>query len=274
MILDYSEYVVDKASKGIVNYNVVDKNEKLFKHDSICPFCKVTIDNQIHHKYRQSYPEWLFGSFDESETVVQCPNCGWWEYKYCNQSDAIIDGIRASDIEYASAIIRKYEDDSSKVPISALRNYIEKRPDVIYNIDAHKMEELVRSVLVDFYPSCKVISFGKTRDGGKDAVLIDDNGKQILIQIKRRTKPDSTEGVEPLRALIGVSVVEDNVKGGIFVSTADHFSEPAKQYAMNVLNKQHIETFDLIDCKSFLKMVDLTRDKLPTAWSKLLHLKD
>ena len=47
MILDYSEYVVDKASKGIVNYNVVDKNEKLFKHDSICPFCKVTQTSHI-----------------------------------------------------------------------------------------------------------------------------------------------------------------------------------------------------------------------------------
>lgn len=274
MILDYSEYIITKASKGIVNFITADANENLFNHDSKCPFCKTEISNQIYYKCRKDYPEWLWGSFDESEEVIQCPVCGWWEYKYLSQSDAIIDGIRATDIEYASSIIKKYEDDSIDVPISALRNYIEKKPEIIYNIDAHKMEELVRSVFKDVYPACTVKAFGKTRDGGKDGVLIDNEGKKTLIQVKRRTKQNATEGVDALRALIGASVVEDNVKGCIFVSTADHFSAPAKQYASQVLEKHFIETFDLIDCKEFFKMLNLTRDKLPNDWNKLLRLKD
>lgn len=134
------------------------------------------------------------------------------------------------------------------------------------------MEELVRSVFSDFYPSCKVKAFGKTRDGGKDGLLIDNSGKQSLIQIKRRTKANATEGVEALRALIGTTVIEDNVRGCIFVSTADHFSKPAKDYASNVINKNIVDTFDLIDCKEFLRMADLVRDKLPDVWTKLLKL--
>ena len=55
--------------------------------------------------------------------------------------------------------------------------------------------------------------------------LIDNSGKQSLIQIKRRTKANAAEGVEALRALIGTTVIEDNVRGCIFVSTADHFSK-------------------------------------------------
>lgn len=218
------------------------------------------------------HPEWLWGSFDEYEHVVQCPICGWWEYKYHNHSDAILDGICATDTEYASAIIKKYDDASIDVSVSFLRTYIQKHPDIIYNVDAHKMEELVCSVFSDFYPSCKVKHFGKTRDGGKDGILIDDNGQQTLIQVKRRTNANSTEGVEPLRDLICASVPEDNVNGCIFVSTADHYSAPAKKYVRKVLDKHFIEKFDLIDCKGFLKMIDLTKDSLPTAWNKLLRI--
>lgn len=252
MIVDYSEYITEKASKGIVNSVYVENGLPLFKHDSVCPFCKQKIENVIHHKSKTDYPEWLWGRFDQSELVVQCPNCGWWEY--------------------SSGILKTYEDSDIDIPLEVLRKYINKDTSVIYNIDAHKMEELVRSVFSDFYPSCKVKAFGKTRDGEKDGLLIDNSGKQSLIQIKRRTKANATEGVEALRALIGTTVIEDNVRGCIFVSTADHFSKPAKDYASNVINKNIVDTFDLIDCKEFLRMADLVRDKLPDVWTKLLKL--
>ena len=93
MILDYSEYVTERRSNGIVNFVRVDNGTALFNHDSVCPFCQKRITSTVYGKTKRSYPEWLFGSFDESEWVVQCPTCGWWEYKYSNQSDAIIDGI-------------------------------------------------------------------------------------------------------------------------------------------------------------------------------------
>lgn len=95
-----------------------------------------------------------------------------------------------------------------------------------------------------------------------------------MIQVKCRTKRDATEGVEALRSLIGVSVIEDNVKGCIFISIADYFSTLARAYAKKVVNKQHIEMFDLIDCREFLKRLDLTKNKLPTAWNQPLCLKD
>ena len=50
MIVDYSEYITEKASKGIVNSVYVENGLPLFKHDSICPFCKQKIENVIHHK--------------------------------------------------------------------------------------------------------------------------------------------------------------------------------------------------------------------------------
>lgn len=273
MILDYSSYVEDKQSSGIVNYQTIDTKSPFYKHDGICPFCNKKIDNRAFHSERKDYPEWLEGSFDEYEDVIQCPVCGWWEYSYKNRSDAVLDGIRASDVYYASAIVKQYENTSVDVPINALREQLIKTPDIIYDIDAHKMEDLVRSVFADFYPSCKVYAFGKTRDGGKDGLLIDDNGNHVLLQVKRRTHADATEGVACVRELMGVAVLEDALKGCIFVSTADHFSNDAKKYTDQLLQKKIVESFDLVDCKEFLRRIDVTRQKLPQEWEKLLKIK-
>lgn len=272
MILDYSQFITEKGTKGIVNFASADSNISVFRHDSVCPFCGEKIENIIYQKYRHDTPEWLWGSFDQSEHVIQCQSCGWWEYKYSNSSDAIIDGIRASDVEYSSAILKSYDEDSIEVPVSALRAYISKNPEVIYKINAHKMEDLVRSVFSDFFPSCTVKKFGQTRDGGRDGLLIDENGQQFLLSIKRRESPNATESVGTLRDLIGATIVEDNISGCIIVSTADHFSQPAKDYAGKVLSKNIIATFNLIDCKEFLRITDLVRSKLPIAWENLIKL--
>lgn len=272
LILDYSQFITESGTKGIVNFSSADRNTSIFTHNSICPFCKRKIENIVYQKHTYDAPEWLFGSFEQSEHVIQCQACGWWEYKYSNCSDAIMDGIRASDVEYSSAILKSYDEDSIDIPVKALREYIAKNPNVIYKINAHKMEDLVRSVFSDFFPLCTVKKFGQTRDGGRDGLLIDENGQQFLLSIKRRESPNATEGVSTLRDLIGATIVEDNVNGCIIVSTADHFSKSAKDYAGKVLSKNIITTFDLIDCKEFLRITDLTRNKLPIAWKKLLKL--
>ena len=272
MILDYKDYATEIGHRGIVNYALAESALPLFSHKPLCPFCHTEIKNKVYQKEQRDCPEWLFGSFDQWEEVIQCPVCGWWEYKYQNSSDAILDGIRASDIEYSSAILRRYDNSSCEAPINALREQLLKTPDIIYSVHPHKMEDLVRSVFSDFYPSCKVYAFGRTRDGGKDGILVDNNGNQTLLQIKRRENPKATEGVIPLRELMGVSLLYDNVKSCIFVSTADHFSPEAIKYAKAIESRHIVDTFELIDCQEFLKRIDLTKDKLPTAWESLLRL--
>lgn len=272
MILDYREYSILKGSEGIVHGEQYDKNTELFKHEPICPFCRVKIDSQVHQKYIETYPDWLYGSFSESETVIQCPTCGWWEYKYENSSDGMLDGIRASDIEYASAIIREYNNSSIDIPIEVLRQYLARKPEILYELDAHKMEDLVRSVFSDFYYGCSVKTFGKTRDGGKDGLIIDADGNNWLLQVKRRTRADASEGVTPLRELMGVSILEDNLKGCVLVSTADHFTRDAQKYANAVVSKKIIEAFELVDYKEFVNRLRITRESMPKEWEALLKI--
>lgn len=271
MILDYSEFITNKATRGIVNSQICDNNTELFNHKSVCPFCNIPISNKIYQNSKYEKETWLDGTFLQEEYVVQCRKCGWWEYKYSNESDALSDGIRANDVEYSSAILRSYKDSSIEVPIETLRKYILKKPEIIYNIDPHKMEDLVRSVLADFYPSCIVKALGRTRDGGKDAILIDNDDNQFFVQVKRRSKADATEGVGVLRELIGASIIQENLTGCIFISTADHFSKPAVDYSKQCIDKRIVERFDLIDCKEFMRITNIVADKMPNSWEKLLR---
>lgn len=268
MIFDYSQYTSAKGEMGIVNYKTVETGKQFFSHDSICPFCKKKITEVVFSKRDDTKNEWLFGSFWQSEIVVQCSVCGWWEHKYTNQSDAIIDGIRANDIEIDTAILRKYNDGDSKVPIDLLRNYIETHPDKIYGIDAHKMAELVRFVFTDFYPQCKVIPLGKTRDGGKDGLIIDGNGKQTILQVKRRTSPSATESVVPVRELLGVAILEEPPASCIFVSTADHFSKEAQKVAHRAVTLKRVEQYELYNCQDFLNILNITKHSPPVVWKK------
>lgn len=272
MILDYSNYIERNAHRGVVNYSIVDSNSNLFQDVSTCPFCNQIVTKRVYSKSKYDCPAWLRGSFDQFEDVVQCPICGWWEYKYMNSSDAIDDGIRASDLTIVTALLRQYGESDKEIPIATLRKYIEKNPEKIYGIHTSKMEELVKAVFSDFYPHCEVSLVGKSHDGGKDIVIIENDGGCFFVQVKRRTKKEATEGVSFVRELLGASIIEDNVKGCIFVSTADHYSKPSEEYAKKAVEKRLVESFELIDCSRFLTLMDLTKNVAPDIWKKFLTL--
>lgn len=270
MILDYSEYIKRAGSHGVVNFKSSDYNVDLFNEDSICPFCKRKIGRIVYQKQKSDTPEWLFGTFNQMEYVVQCPDCGWWEYRYKNQSDAILDRIRASDLKIVTSVLKKYEDSSKTVPIQMLNKYIFDHPDKIYGISDKKMEELVQSVFSNYY-KCHVELVGKSHDGGKDLILVDSNTPSF-VQVKRRMSPTKVEAVLGIRELLGATILSDNAKSCIFVTTADHFSKPAQTAAQKAVEKHLVEKFELIDCKSFLNMMTLTRDLVVDIWKSLLTL--
>lgn len=194
MILDYSSFIKYEATKGIVNDKPIKKSIELFyAQDGICPFCNTKAETRVNNS-KHDTPEWLFGTFDEYETVYQCPSCGWWGYIYQNQSDAIIDGIRASDKEKVASVLKKYD-------------------------------------ITDFY-SCEVHHIGKSHDGGIDLLLIQ-NDNPTIIQVKRREFPNSVEPVKTIRELLGVSYFNDS-KSCIFVSTAGSFLKASREICQSV----------------------------------------
>lgn len=272
MILDYSDFIYREASKGIENHNFREKNINLFyDKKGICPFCNVEIDNRIIEN-SDDHPDadWLFGTFHEWEYVSRCPQCGWWEYIYQNSSDAILDGIRLSELKITTSVLRKYEIDDKNISINVLSKYIKDNPDKIYNIHHRKMEELVQSVLKEHY-DCEVKLVGKSHDGGKDLILIY-NDNPTIIQVKRRTKPNMTKGVSKIRELLGTTILAE-ANSCMFVTTAEHFSPMAIEEAKKAEEIKVVDKFDLVDCQRFLDMLQLHTITDNEPWLKALQLK-
>lgn len=252
MILDYRNFSAASGTKGLVNYEYVNSlGNPFFSMDGFCPVCSIVADI-VHEKNKNDTPEWLFGSYDQYETVISCPNCGWWEYKLTGTSDAILDGIRATTIDVKSAVLKKYNVADKDVPISILRDYISKNPDKIHGIHTGKMEELVQSVFASFY-ACEVKRIGQSHDGGVDLFLVIGD-IQTAVQVKRRINPDHTEAVSGVRELVGSALLKD-AEACIFVSTADHFSHEAVKAAVEFEKRQIVKKYDLFDFESFVDMM-------------------
>lgn len=271
MIFDYSNYTERRGSRGVVLYKSVETNTDLFAEEAKCPFCADSHLTTVYSKEKKDYPEWLWGSFDEYETVLRCDNCGWWQYNYRNQSDAVVDGIAASDLQIVSATLRTFDTGERSIPIQVLSQYIGEHPDKIYSIHDKAMERLVQSVFRDFF-LCDVELVGKSHDGGKDLIMID-SGVKTFVQVKRRMAKDKVESVKEIRDLLGAAYSED-VRSCAFVSTADHYSSEAQKLANKMVEVRKFDRFDLIDCRQFIEMLKLTRKDYPEVWRKLLRISD
>ena len=150
------------------------------------------------------------------------------------------------------------------MPIAALRETLTKSPSLLHEIHPIKCEELVGAVLRD-HMDCEVKHVGRTGDGGIDLILIS-GSTQFVVQVKRRVDPQSTEGIVPIRELIGAMILGEH-KNGIFVSTSKTFSKAAKLAASVVPAKtKNIEKLELIDCRTFVELLHLTGPQITQPW--------
>ena len=271
MILDYSKYLKRSGAKGIESGKTRSKTIDIFySNNEICPFCNVKTERVVYFDSGTIYTEWLDGSFREYEFVHECKICGWWEYQYENSSDAMLEFTRLREKKITTAILESFEVSDKQIPIKVLEDYLLRYPERVYDIHHKKMEELVQSVFSDFY-DCNVNLVGKSADGGVDLIFVESDSP-IVVQVKRRTKKDAVESASPIRDLLGATLLKDS-KSCIFVSTADHFSPQAKQHAMDAVEKNIVERFDLFDYHKFIDMMNLTKNSNYKVWEKLLTVK-
>ncbi|MCT7969735.1 restriction endonuclease [Laspinema sp. D1] len=264
MILDYSEYLIEEDTQSFC------LNQKLFYYNySFCPFCRCST-SQVDHKDLSHEKGWAgFDSFEEKFSVYQCDSCGWWEVKHYKESynyygDPEPEMINSADIK--RAILRSYDPKDIALPISVLRNALISKKDYIYKIHPQKMEELVQSVFSDFY-DCKVEHCGGSGDGGIDLFLLNSD-KPTMIQVKRRTKPNSVEAVSEIREFLGAVVLGQGQKC-IFVTTAKKFSNPAIKSASKAVENKTVEQFDLYNFDKFMSILNLVRNQPTETWKML-----
>jgi len=266
MILDFNEHISRTSFVDINNSIYGNNDEMFFNQRGFCRFCNIncSIIDSYHDFYKA-----LGSEFRIDVKLWRCNICGWWELK---ESERILDENHQNTFNHKlkHGVLRKYDFNDTKLPLNTLREELLKKPDIVYSIHHKKMEQLVASVLSDFY-SCEAHVVGKTADNGIDVILVNKD-TPILIQVKRRMSA-KTEGVEEVRKLLGAVQLQQG-KEAILVSSAKKFSRQAIKAANDVVSLDLLKRFDLLDFKSFLSLMNLTQEENKKPWLKFTEWLD
>ena len=220
------------------------------KHQQYCRFCKSKLATP-HYEIEDNG-----GANDFIEIVYDCTKCGWWHYR-TEDSMYVGEGNAWHSYNYLWGMLRQYDESAADIPLETLRSAIKSRPEIIYHMNPQKFEELVGFVFKDFY-DCEVRHVGKSHDGGIDLILVRSDFDTI-VQVKRRQKPEATEGVSVIRELIGTMALERN-RNAIFVSSAAKFSNKAKKASNEAASVGIVDKIELIDYTKFINIMELTHE--------------
>jgi restriction system protein len=255
IILDYTDYVEAPKIDGGATYG--SSYEKL-PNLGYCPYCKITCKEK---RYTAGATNPITGVEWMGE-LYRCGRCGWWDFIV---SEGCMDdpylATTYKDESQFRGILKSFDLDSYSTPVDALIKHIKRNPKALYSVNPKKMEEIVQSVLSEFY-DCEVKHVGQTGDGGID-LLVANSDKTLAVQVKRRTGPGKTETVQLIREFLGAIQLE-GLKEGIIVSTADRFTKGAVAAAERAIKMKLVHNYKLIDFPSFVDMVGLARGAVPS----------
>lgn len=213
---DTEEFKREEDIEALRAYVIDELKPRVF-----CPFCANSLLNYDGRIDDFSDDQ----KFESVYSVAVCKKCGYWQF----YEDAFLDRPPSGYIPAwdwllgAASEVRTFEKELPEgVEVELAQNLI-FNPRIWHEIDPTRLEQLVAQIFKANYIDCEVIHVGKSHDGGKDVIFIDSGKNQWLIQVKRREKENSTEGVNTLRCLLG-TMVHDETKYGIIVSTANHFT--------------------------------------------------
>lgn len=246
----------DKLTEA-VKKGIQFKEIKFLSH---CPYCKTPLSSIGDGWFENDFYFIYLREGDECENLKVCNNCGWWLVFH-----TVCWVEYACDQNLYEGALRKYDENQYDTPLQSLRRHLLKHHKKLFTLDPTKFERLVADVFRDFY-TCEVKHIGGPGDNGIDIYAVINNNP-FLVQVKRRSRFDYTEGPRIVRELIG-SLIISNEKHGIIVSSANKFSDKAVQTAQMARDFVDIQ---LMNRNEFLKIMELTASKdLKAPWHNIV----
>jgi hypothetical protein len=270
----YDELILDENDEIIINTKVVldkQKNQVIkeylrqeFRFKKYCPFCnselivKIQKEEELPPQPNEFSDRYYCGNTYQSGKLWYCPKCAFWQilmYDYTCGDDEIYQGWC-----YAISKTREFDTDITDECKSEIAQRIRRNKSLWNSMDPKKLEVFVKDIYSSYYDNCEVYHIGKPHDKGIDILFIDSGKKEWLIQVKRRQKISSSEGISTIRNLLGTLLLEDK-KYGIVVSTADHFTYEAYRNINRIKDQGY--TIELIDKNKLDLMLDPLIPKEP-----------
>lgn len=228
-----------------------------------CPFCRTAMaDCGIPAVDPESYME---GDGDLIGFGLQmCWRCAYWRFWSANY--VCMD---PSLYAVATSVAGRFSPDLPEGCSVELARALRQCPRRWHAVTPPALERFVADVYRANHALCEVQHVGKTADGGVDVVLITGGGSRTLIQVKRRALDTKHEPVSTIRELLGTLVLE-NGKTGIVVSTATAFTKPAVQAAADARRWGYV--VELVDRGTLDRMVGPLVPRRP--WGELFGLPE
>lgn len=266
---EFGSYLTDFSGEYEIDNRLKDpKLNRLYKrassHRSLknCPYC----NGELLTIIKDGPPPVMTSSNRPEHQVKKCSACGWWFYDYLLWG--YIDEFYFWD--YYEGVLKKFDISAISVPLKILKRCLAKRFEDIRSIHPRKFEEICQGVF-RAYLQCEVKLTSYSKDGGIDLYAIDGENK-FAIQLKRRSRA-VTEGVEAIRAFLGAIIINGEING-IFCTSADHFSENAKQAILSPPLKKYGIKIELIDYKKLRDIFGFITKNQREPWHELLARND
>lgn len=234
-----------RADKWFVNDRDVDTDTSIYLHEKTtdedvqswgeptCLYCSTSLEASEFQDITDDDKDW---HNNRCYLLNFCRHCAYWEFRGYEAGNRCMDSSR---IVLVSSVTEKFSQILPGGCGEELAQELRRNPMLWHNLSPTRMETLVADIFRANYHHCEVIHVGAPGDRGVDVVFIDGDGTRWLIQVKRRARPNKTEGFSTLQSILGTLTLEGE-RHGMIVSTADHFSYQAKRESERVRQRGYI----------------------------------
>lgn len=158
----------------------------------------------------------------------------------------------------------------AEIPLESLRRHLLRKP-YDGSLSPRRMETLVGEVFSDFM-ECEARHVGSPNDGGVDLILVQGQNT-YAVHVKSRAILDGSGGVRAVREFVGAMVVEGMTRE-IFVTTTEKFTRHARTTAQTAVRRGAIELLELVEAKTLMSMLSLTRERDKEPWPSVTDSLD
>lgn len=234
-----------------------------------CPFCATPLlaqyaseqsyNTSFDHIMRRFREANLYESDELEDTYLGvrfCPGCSWTYHAFLSDGDSTTS-VECIDILRPFSISSRTE-----LLLTAIAAELVENWEKVHQLEPSNLERFVAAVARPML-QCETRWVGRSWDGGIDviALLADE---PVVLQVKRRRRQESVEGVGVVREFCG-AMIAGNYKRGIVVSTANHFSAAAKATSRLIVENSRIESLDLMNVKDLCDIFNLIW-RQPSRW--------
>ena len=267
-IISYNDYIEERYIRS--HCIEQDKTANFFYGDKFIEFCKFC-NTKMEIVYIDKNEEDCCGldAWSKTEDVVRkCLSCGWWQYSYTG-NDGCEDRIDKEQVRIYKGVVKVFNSDDNKLPISVLNEECKRNPSILYQIGTKKFEEFLQDTFQNLY-NCEVIHCGKTGDGGIDLIMINSD-EPILVQAKRRTESRSkfAEPIKDIREFLGVMLI-NNSKNGIYVTTSKKYSKNTEKTIQRINKERIVTKFDIVNFDKLISIFNQNKQIHDEPWNKLI----